>query len=217
LLNQLLHEYRIHLNRIDAVFDDVRRNYPDAVPCHAGCSQCCYALFAIPPIDGFLLLDELRLLPIKSFAETVTACKTLFESFRATVCPDATLPFRIEGIGWKEFESMAESFCQPCPFLTMNGYCGVYASRPRICRLAGTVFVHSKTGIQLPDYCDIAATARKKTGFLPREIDFHELDMIQMEFNDALRNCFHGAMSTGYTFPVAGILEALQFTMHLDI
>ncbi len=216
LLNKLLHDYRIRLKRIDTIFDDVRRKHPNAVPCHAGCSQCCYALFAVPPIDGFLLLNELQSRSKDTYARAVNACKNLFEIFQRTVCTEASIPFRIEQIGWKEFESMAEMFCRPCPFLTANGHCGVYASRPRICRLAGTVFMNSETGITLPDFCDIAAAAREQTGFLPEEIDFHELDMMQMEFNDALRSCFNGVMSTGYTFPAAGVLEARQFTDRLD-
>lgn len=195
------------LERIDAAFEDVQRNHSAAVPCRAGCSPCCYALFAVPVIDGFLLLEGIQQAGILQQIETV--CQALFDDFARSVCHDAAIPFRVEMTGWKEFEAMAETFQRPCPFLTPRGLCGVYRWRPRICRLAGTVFTDPATGIELPDFCPMAAAAREHTGFSSAPLDLMGLDMAQMEYDDALRHTLNSRIPPGHTFPAAGLLEAI--------
>lgn len=213
MLKKLLQDYRIMLEQIDTAFEDVRRSWPGAVPCRAGCSPCCYALFAIPVIDGFLLMEGLQ--QTGGLQRTETVCRALFDDFTQSVCHDAAIPFRVEMTGWKEFETMAETFQRPCPFLTPRKQCGVYRWRPRICRLAGTVFTDPATGIELPDFCPLAAAARERTGFNSAPLDLMTMDMIQMEYDDALRHMLNGRIPPGHTFPAAGLLEAIAFKYNM--
>lgn len=207
-LSNLLDRYRQWLSSIDAVFDRVRDSHPDAIPCHGGCSRCCYALFAVPPIDGALILYGLQQMSKANSEPMITRCRDLFGDFQRNECPEAVIPFRVEPIGWKEFEGMAERFQRPCPFLTDTGWCGIYEWRPKICRLAGTVFRDPVSGIELPDFCPVALEARNATGFQSAPMDLAALDGEMLEFNDAFRQLVGDAAARGHTFPAAGVLEA---------
>ncbi len=206
-LRQILDDYRTWLMSIDAAFDRVRSANPGVVPCRGGCSQCCYALFAVPVIDGFLILEGLRRQGDEVLRQTLARCEALFRDFQREICAEAAIPFRIEPVGWKDFEKFAEQFQRPCPFLTDAGWCGVYEWRPKICRLAGTVFADPVSGTLLPDFCPTAADARERTGFRSAPMDLIALDLTMMEFRDLFREQTGGRIPSGHTFPAAGALE----------
>ncbi|MCD4652962.1 hypothetical protein K8T06_03405, partial [bacterium] len=135
-----------------------------------------------------------------------------FAEFKESVCQEATIPFRVELVGWHEFGIMVETFRRICPFLTEDGWCGVYEWRPRICRLAGTVFKDPVTDVFLRDFCPLAEDARRRIGFESGSFDIVGMDAGLMEFREefqvVIRNEFGVELGSGHTFPVAGVLEA---------
>lgn len=211
-LRDFLERYREWLAAIDAAFDRVRRAYPEAVPCHGGCSQCCYALFAVPAIDGYLIREGLRRMPGPASEPMMTRCGLLFDDFRSQICPEAVIPFRIETVGWKDFERMAERFQRCCPFLTETGWCGIYDWRPKICRLAGTVFRDPVTGLELPDFCPTAQAARERAGFRSAPMDLAALDAGMLDFIEEFQMLLGTNFIRGHTFPAAGVLEGRDCT-----
>ena len=208
-----LERYKNWLLKIDQKFDAVRAVYPAAVPCHGGCSQCCYSLFAIPAIDGFLLWQGIRSSRSHDeLTELLNSCKRLFSEFKADVFPEAAIPFRVEPIGWREFDELVDRFQRPCPFLTNKGWCGVYEWRPRICRLAGTVFADPVTGVVINDFCPLAIDARGKEGFKSAPFDVSGMDgqmqAFREEFKYLLKSEYRHELRDGHTFPLAGVIEA---------
>lgn len=213
-IKDLLTHYRQWLDGIDAAFDAARQAAPGAVPCHGGCSHCCYTLFAIPAMDGFLLWEGLQQQGQAVAQAALARCERLFLDFKAHACPSATIPFRVEHFGWTAFDAMVETFQRPCPFLTEDGWCGIYRWRPRICRLAGVVFKDLCSGIILEDFCPLASDARMETGFAWAPFDISGMDMQVMEFRQQFQAVLQQersiALPSGMTFPAAGVLEASQ-------
>jgi len=213
-ITALLKKYKAWLDSIDTAFDEVREAVPDAIPCHAGCSHCCYSLFAVPAIDGFLLWEGLMQQGQARSEKILTDCHSTFSEFKETTFSNAKIPFRIEAEGWTEFNVMVDKFQRPCPLLKKDGSCGIYAFRPRICRLAGTVFRDPATGYILKDYCPIAEESRNAAGFNWAAFNISEMDATLMEFKEVFQETVRKELGlilpSGMTFPVAGILEAEQ-------
>jgi len=221
-ISTLLENYRHWLDKIDTAFNRVRMTYPEAVPCHAGCSHCCYALFAVPVIDGFLLWEGLRRENTAFTRNALDRCRSLWADFRHSYPEIPPLPFRVETVGWREFDVLVQGFARPCPFLTDTGACGIYTWRPRICRLAGTVFADPVTGSVIPDFCPLAESARKAAEFQSAPLDISAMDARMYEFREEFADAAaavcrrSGSPVTdrardGHTFPAAGVLEAAAF------
>lgn len=226
-ITAILTRYRDWLHTIDDVFDRARRMHPDAVPCHAGCSHCCCALFAVPVIDGFLLWEGFRCRGPEVARNALKRCQLFWDTFTAETGVDTALPFRVETVGWREFDILVDGFARPCPFLTDSGECGIYDWRPRICRLAGTVFADPVTGTEIPDFCPLAEDARAATGFQPAPFDISGMDARMHDFREEFAGAVaavrhrnetaeHDGLHTvsmhdGHTFPAAGVLEAAAF------
>ncbi len=205
LLN-LLTEYRCFLEHIDFAFTDFQERNPDIVPCHAGCSRCCAALFAVKPIDAALTAlglisrypDSADSVRDKCF-QIVSGLNDRFGNF--------SIPFRVEFFGWREFQKVVETYSEPCPFLSSRGLCGIYQYRPRICRLAGVVFRDIASGTLLPDFCPLAESSRMKRPVTPPEYDLTGMDITVAEFEITFRKSVGAAVPSGFTFLAAGILE----------
>ncbi len=107
------------------------------MPCQAGCSHCCIGPFPITILDGESLQRGLHELPtadraiiqqraIEQSAAMQAAYPRLTETAFVDTWPD------------KELDRLAEQFAYlPCPALTEEGRCAVYAHRPLTCRSMG--------------------------------------------------------------------------------
>ncbi len=207
----LLKRYRTVLERIDAAFDQAREDQPDAIPCYAGCSRCCYALFAVRPIDAALITEGLQTKVSRDDREEILEnCRNVFTTVQSED-PEITPGFRVHQIGRSAFDRLVETVRLPCPFLTREGWCGVYAYRPRICRLAGAIFKDVATGDELEDYCPLGESAREKHGFCPVAFDLSTMYATMMEFDEACLRAAPVGLQSGYTFPAAGVLEWVPF------
>lgn len=54
-LTPVLKKYEALAADVDAIFARVRGEFPDAVTCHVGCSDCCHALFDLPLVEAVAL------------------------------------------------------------------------------------------------------------------------------------------------------------------
>ena len=108
-----------------------------ALPCRQGCSACCIGLFPITRLDALELqrgLDELspsRREAIEARARLqVEVLESAYPALKSTPALDSWDDHIIDHVVEK-FSSL------PCPALTFDGTCDVYAFRPITCRTMG--------------------------------------------------------------------------------
>lgn len=128
-LNRLFRKYEILLSEIDSVFRRVQKTHSDCVRCRPGCTDCCYAVFELFPIEAaYLSYHFHQRLKRKERREVLRRSeKALLEIAGVK-----------EGIKDKESEvlQMAEARIR-CPLLSDHGRCLLYEYRPITCRLYG--------------------------------------------------------------------------------
>lgn len=128
-LNRLFRKYEMLLSEIGSVFRRVQETHSDCVRCRPGCTDCCYAVFELFPIEAaYLSYHFHQRLKRKERREVLRrAEKALLEITGVK-----------EGIKDKESEvlQMAEARIR-CPLLSDQGHCLLYEYRPITCRLYG--------------------------------------------------------------------------------
>ncbi len=120
----------------DQVFEKVKTEYPDAVRCQTGCSDCCHALFDLTLIEALYLnhyfLGSFE--PEKReriLSKANTADRAIYKIKRQA--------YKDSQAGKDEnqiFEELAAVRVR-CPLLDADERCELYARRPITCRLYG--------------------------------------------------------------------------------
>ncbi len=118
-------------------FRRARASLLDALPCSQGCCECCIGIFPITQLDVLELHRGLNLLPpdrkseiLTRAREQITALELVFPNLRSRPNLDE----------WEDssIDAIVERFAAlPCPALTADGRCSVYAFRPITCRTMG--------------------------------------------------------------------------------
>ncbi|GEM_PF-4212573 len=170
--------------------------------------MCCSAFFAVRWCDGALMAEGILSGSTDEKNGIIDRCRSIVQNL-GDGC-GVTGRFRIESIGWNRFERFIAGTSLRCPVLTDDGACGIHAFRPRICRLAGTIFRDPGSGIELDDFCEIAMEARRNPRFTPPEFPLDESLLRAIEFDDAMRRKAGEEIPAGFTIPAAGILEYLD-------
>ena len=177
--------------------------FPDAVPCYAGCSHCCYTLFAVTPLDTALV--SFGIASQSGSSGKVKQIQNIWSALQHQY--QFTHPFRIEDYGWDHFEKLVNREKIKCPLLTSDGKCAIYPFRPKICRLAGLKYRDSQTGVELDDFCDLAKKARIETGLDTVNFSLADLDQYVMEFEFLFRRTVKHKVISGKTVIPAGVIE----------
>lgn len=99
---------RRHLKVIDADVEPVVQRYRAHIECAKGCSDCCQQTFRVSHLEGAYLREGLA---------------TVSDDVREDIMERAS--------------AYAPDRRQPCPVLSSDGGCRLYAYRPRICRKYG--------------------------------------------------------------------------------
>jgi Fe-S-cluster containining protein len=109
----------------------------EQVPCHQGCCHCCIGTFPVTILDRHHLQEGLAHLPDRQrraiqqkAQDQVAAIEGKFPRLAGSPMLD----------GWPDqlTEQLAEQFQDlPCPALSPDGRCQVYAFRPLTCRSMG--------------------------------------------------------------------------------
>lgn len=147
--------------------------------------------------------------PESTRIDIIHRCQVIVSTIK-TEFKDLAFPFRIDHIGWPEFERFIDRMGMTCPVLSDSGSCRIHRYRPRICRLAGTIFRDPETGTELDDFCFIAAERRRVPGFHPPAFPLDESLIEAQEMDAAFRNAYPIPIGSGFTIPAAGILEYLD-------
>jgi Fe-S-cluster containining protein len=99
---------------VDAAFVEAATKSGPWLVCRPGCTQCCYGIFAITPLDAWRLKQGLADL-------------------------ETTDPERAQRVRWRARKAIAAADEDaPCPALDPDaGTCDLYAARPITCRAFG--------------------------------------------------------------------------------
>jgi Fe-S-cluster containining protein len=109
----------------------------EQLPCRQGCCHCCIGTFPVTILDQQYLQEGLAQLPDaqrQSIQQNAQAQVAAIEARFPRLSPSPMLD------NWPDrlTEQLAEEFQNlPCPALTSEGHCAVYAFRPLTCRSMG--------------------------------------------------------------------------------
>ncbi|MEK6532922.1 MAG: YkgJ family cysteine cluster protein [Nitrospirota bacterium] len=109
----------------------------EQLPCRQGCCHCCIGTFPVTILDQQHLQEGLAQLPDaqrQSIQQNAQAQVAAIEARFPRLSPSPMLD------NWPDrlTEQLAEEFQNlPCPALTSEGHCAVYAFRPLTCRSMG--------------------------------------------------------------------------------
>ena len=125
---------------VDANMAEARHRAGPWLPCHLGCSQCCYGPFPISQLDARRLQRGLADLE-SSDPERAKGLLVRAREYVARVCAEfpgdaATGILDDSDEGEQRFETFADR--EPCPALDPEtGGCELYSARPLTCRTFG--------------------------------------------------------------------------------
>ena len=123
------HGYLELLRRADAFFDDVLQRDGSHLSCQAGCTACCHGLFEIGAADVSVIGQGLRALPPDERSDVVSRARAILEESSQPRLSDCDADEK------ERFFTATEDV--PCPALSDEGRCRIYAHRPLVCRTFG--------------------------------------------------------------------------------
>ena len=135
-MHAILSRYKTLLESVDRWFEQCMAQTGAAIACRRACSGCCRGLFEISLLDARLLQEGFSRLGQE-------AQKTPLERARQRVSqlqkewPEFQPPFILNLLPHDDWQQMPEEDETPCPLLSDDGLCLVYAFRPMTCRLHG--------------------------------------------------------------------------------
>jgi Fe-S-cluster containining protein len=109
----------------------------ESLPCRQGCAHCCYGPFPITLLDLLELQQGLQALPSQIQDDIHARAQSQVATMEAAFPRLHQSPYLNE---WAEHEldGLVTRFNDlPCPALSSDGRCLVYASRPLTCRMMG--------------------------------------------------------------------------------
>ncbi len=118
-------------------FQRARASLLGAIPCGQGCCQCCIGIFPITRLDALELQRGLDTLPPVRKDAIVTRAREQAASLEAAYPALQSKP-GLDGWADSNIDDIVDHFADlPCPALTEDGSCGIYAFRPITCRTMG--------------------------------------------------------------------------------
>ena len=162
---------------VDAALADSARRSGDWLVCRPGCTQCCYGVFAISPLDSLRLRHGLRDLQ-KADPERAARVKDRAQASVQRLSPDfpgnpTTGLLREDEQSQERFEDFAND--EPCPALDpATGLCDLYSSRPLTCRTFGPP-IRTEGGLGVCELCFQGASEREIAA-CEMQVDVAELE-----------------------------------------
>ncbi len=132
-LKQKLTALKVELNelraRCDAAFQQVAREYPEAMGCKTGCDDCCHAIFDLAPVEALALAVAFQQLPRQQRRQALRRAE------KAARLYDQAAREVLAAQGEERLKILSRARV-PCPLLK-DGRCLLYQERPATCRLYG--------------------------------------------------------------------------------
>lgn len=154
-MNDILNQYGELLQEVDQWFEACLDRHPEVIACHHGCSECCRGLFDITLLDAFYLKRGFDLLPASVQQSVQVKAAGRLDELMAQ-WPDFMRPWILNHIPEKQWDSMMpEDDETPCPLLSEQGACLVYAHRPMTCRLNGIPMIELDGEELFDEWCSL--------------------------------------------------------------
>ena len=129
-------KYEALVTRVDAIFQQVKKEFPKEVFCREKCSDCCYAIFDLTFIEALYLNQKFR--ERFSGAEKSDIIEEASKIDRALYKLKREAHKEIQN-GGNEIELLGKMSMERmrCPLLGADNMCILYEHRPITCRLYG--------------------------------------------------------------------------------
>jgi len=160
----------------EAEFDRGKRVHGARVHCAPGCSSCCSQIFQITEIEAARISAHVQALP-EADRKSLQARARLNLEARAMLFP--------EGEEWGSTAPRGQG--TPCPALTEQGACGMYAARPIMCRKFGVpIFNPDKPDSVMACELNFAdGEAIEDDGLIENQTSLYRAQQaLQAEYND---------------------------------
>jgi len=132
-IDALFRSYEQLTAQADDAFEQIDREYPDAVKCRRHCDDCCHAVFGLFLVEAAYLQTFFAGLPSDVKAETILRCG---EADREMARFQQELEV-LEKEGKKTDGDPLASRRIRCPLLNQDKDCVLYPQRPVTCRIYG--------------------------------------------------------------------------------
>lgn len=214
-MNDILDQYGTLLQEVDQWFDACIARHSRAIACHHGCSECCRGLFDITLLDALYLKRGFDLLPASvQQAVQVKAAGRLHNL--TTLWPDFARPWTLNHIPEEQWDlMMPEDDETPCPLLSEQGACLVYAHRPMTCRLNGIPMIDTSGEELFDEWCSLNFVDSDPTELVDIRHPFNDLFTQELLlFRELMRRMFGKAVSELDTIiPAAVFLDERSIGM----
>jgi Fe-S-cluster containining protein len=122
------------------------------LPCRAGCAQCCIGVFPITRLDARLLHEGLARLPADERTRIADRAREQVAALEAAEPRLASSP-SLDGWADEDIDRVVNAFHDvPCPALSENRLCSLYAFRPLTCRSMG---IPTREAAMVNGACDV--------------------------------------------------------------
>ena len=135
-MKNVLNQYKSLLETIDGWFADCISASSPEIACRRACTGCCRGLFDISLLDTRLLQYGFDSLAAPIRQKVLARAKNRLASLQQQ-WPDFQHPYILNLLSHDDWQEMPEEDETPCPLLSDDGLCLVYAYRPMTCRLHG--------------------------------------------------------------------------------
>src|SRR5687768_13718578 len=109
----------------------------ESLPCREGCTRCCYGPFAITLLDEIELQHSLQTLPLQTQQDIHTRAQAQV-AMMEDAFPRLAQSRYLDQWSEHDVDEVVTRFGDlPCPALSSDGRCQVYAHRPITCRMMG--------------------------------------------------------------------------------
>ncbi len=179
---ELTVQYQTLLQDLDRWFSDCIEQTAEQITCHKGCSACCRGLFEISLLDACLLQQGFNLLDINTKNQVLGKATSRVNALES-IWPEFRHPFILNLLPHDDWQEMPEDDKTPCPLLSDDGLCLIYAYRPMTCRLHGLPNI-DLSGESFSDSCcnlnflDSDPLAMPELRFSFRETFAREFDLL---------------------------------------
>ena len=136
-LEPVFKKYEALVGQIDQVFEDVRRQHPEAVKCKLECADCCHALFDLSLVEALYINRKFLSEALEARREAIIeeADRTDRQIYQLK-----RKAFKAVKAGEKAEEQVLLEMAAErvrCPLLNDENKCDLYPYRPVTCRLYG--------------------------------------------------------------------------------
>jgi len=154
-MQDVLERYGVLLREVDNWFAGCVGWHGDLISCTRGCSECCRGLFDITLLDALYLRQGFELLTEETQRKVLEKSRRRLDGLAAT-WPEFKSPWTLNHMPESTWdEMMPEEDETPCPLLSDDGHCLVYAHRPMTCRLNGIPLIDSSGEELFDEWCTL--------------------------------------------------------------